>query len=331
MFDSIPGLDYLSGSLTQDSGLYDDYNSDILFLDFGMGDSSHIYCGLETENGYGISYVNMMRHGTVYALVGGGVNPMYPANKLVLFDQQINGVVAEIQLRQPVKSCLMSNESVFPITEDRVLEYDIRTLELKNVYHTALNEYGVGDIHKNRLIIPAEKQGHIKIIDGHHVTVIKAHEHPLKLIKFSPDGSLFATASMQGTLIGLFDCYGRKQRLYRRGKSPAHIKSIAFEKNNEMIAVSSSSSTIHFFSINGERQNASSYLNWVNPFSETEERGFAKIDNVQPNSVLRFESPDTLLVMDKLEGMINRYSIEIEENGFPKTTLNGGINFLNKL
>lgn len=77
---------------------------------------------------------------------------------------------------------------------------------------------------------------------------IHAHNHPIAVMKFSPDGSLLATASEKGTVIRIFDTVnGRQLSAFRRGSIPSNILSFAFSPDNTKLIAISDSGTVHLF------------------------------------------------------------------------------------
>lgn len=82
------------------------------------------------------------------------------------------------------------------------------------------------------------------------LVVVEAHKSNLACICLSQDGSLLATASKFGTLIRIFRVSdGTKLLQLRRGTYSTEIKHLNFSVDNKFLAVSSTSNTIHIFSL----------------------------------------------------------------------------------
>lgn len=80
--------------------------------------------------------------------------------------------------------------------------------------------------------------------------VIEAHKGEIAALKFSPDGSLLATASEKGTIIRVFNPEnGAKVYQFRRGTYATNITSLSFSNDNQFLAVCSSSKTVHIFKL----------------------------------------------------------------------------------
>ncbi|CAH00364.1 phosphoinositide binding protein ATG18 [Kluyveromyces lactis] len=80
--------------------------------------------------------------------------------------------------------------------------------------------------------------------------VIEAHKGEIAALKLSADGTLLATASEKGTIIRVFNVEnGSKVYQFRRGTYPTKISSLSFSKDNQFLAVCSSSKTVHIFKL----------------------------------------------------------------------------------
>lgn len=120
---------------------------------------------------------------------------------------------------------------------------------------------------------PAPGQMTIKAIEtsGGHERIISAASHQLSMIRFNPNGSTIATASVQGTLIRIYnsdtgDCIHE----LRRGSFSATIQSIAFTAANDKLAVTSSKGTLHIFSLSSDQESVKrSTLTWKMPPANT--------------------------------------------------------------
>lgn len=80
--------------------------------------------------------------------------------------------------------------------------------------------------------------------------IINCHKTALQILTLSENGVLLASASKKGTIIRIFNTQtGSKLCEFRRGSLPASICSLSFNSNNTILACSSTTGTVHFFSV----------------------------------------------------------------------------------
>lgn len=63
----------------------------------------------DTEEG-GFSLVAMLYRSNILALVGGGRNPRYATNKVILFDEKVGKPQAELEFRSDVKNIVLRRD-----------------------------------------------------------------------------------------------------------------------------------------------------------------------------------------------------------------------------
>ena len=71
---------------------------------------------LDHEEG-GIGQVALLKRSNIIALVGGGGNPRYSLNKVVLLDEKKDKPLAELEFRSDVKRVLMMGNQYVAITD----------------------------------------------------------------------------------------------------------------------------------------------------------------------------------------------------------------------
>lgn len=123
------------------------------------------------------------------------------------------------------------------------------------IYQTAANPFGLACLSKDVLALPAETTGQVQIVylnatGSSTKRILRAHNSTLRCMKLSPDGSLLATASEQGTLIRVYDSHTLEQiGELRRGMDHATISSLAFSSGNRWLAATSDKGTLHVFDL----------------------------------------------------------------------------------
>ncbi|KAH7821313.1 Autophagy-related protein 18 A (Atg18A) [Monocercomonoides exilis] len=91
--------------------------------------------------------------------------------------------------------------------------------------------------------------------------ILEAHDHPVVALAFRKDGQWLATASARGTIIRVWDTETKEMIMELKRSSvgrTAEIHSLSFSDDGTMLVVSSSSKTIHIFSLQGERKSEKS-------------------------------------------------------------------------
>ncbi|SCU99355.1 LADA_0H19218g1_1 [Lachancea dasiensis] len=84
-------------------------------------------------------------------------------------------------------------------------------------------------------------------------SIIKAHKTPIRLIKLSPNGSMVATCSMQGTLIRIFSTHnGTLIEEFRRGLDRADLYEMVWSPRSTRLAIVSDKQTLHIFQVTDE-------------------------------------------------------------------------------
>ena len=178
----------------------------------------------------GIGIVEMLFRCNLLALVGGGQNPRYPPNKVMIWDDNRNKCVGELMFKNEVCAVRLRRDRVIVALKTRVFVYRFKDLKLLTQIPTIANERGLlaqsQDPSTNVLAIPGTEEGTVRVdlFDIGKFTTIKAHESALAQLCLSFDGSRLATASDKGTIIRLWDTTsGAMLREFRRGSDRAEI------------------------------------------------------------------------------------------------------------
>lgn len=258
--------------------LSNESTNNLLFLGFNQ-DSGFFACGM--TNGFviynvdpfretfkrvfpngGIGIVEMLFRCNLIALVGGGRNPRYPTNKVMIWDDHQNKCIGELMFRSQVLAVKLRRDRVVVVLNTKVYIYRFSDLKLLDQIVTLANPKGLvslcPDTLNNILAVPGLVRGSIRVefYDISKATLIKAHDSDLAQFTLNIDGSRLASASEKGTLIRLWDCHtGEPLREFRRGMDRAEIYYIAFNHQTTFLACSSDKGTIHIFALNDNLHN----------------------------------------------------------------------------
>ena len=204
----------------------------------------------------GIGIVEMLFRCNILALVGGGRNPRYPPNKVMIWDDHQNRCIGELSFRSEVKAVRMSRERVLVVLEYKVYVYNFADLNLLHTIETVSNPKGLcslcADSRLCVLACPGLQKGHLRVelFDITRSTLISAHESSLSCLTLNIDGSRLATASERGTLVRVWDTRsGQRVAELRRGAEPAEIQCLSFNLDSRCLLVSSDHGTIHIFQL----------------------------------------------------------------------------------
>ena len=179
----------------------------------------------------GIGYVEMLFRCNILALVGGGTNPRYPPNKVMIWDDHQNRCIGELSFRSEVKAVKLRRDRVVVVLEHKIYVYDFSHLKLLDHIETIQNAKGLcalcPDPQNTVLVCPGLQKGYLRVelYDIKRMSLIQAHEGSLGCFALSFDGKLLATASEKGTLIRIWDTStGKQVQELRRGADHAEIQ-----------------------------------------------------------------------------------------------------------
>jgi len=246
----------------------------------------------------GIGYVEMLFRCNILALVGGGRNPRYPPNKVMIWDDHQNRCIGELSFRSEVKAVKLRRDRVVVVLEHKIYVYNFADLKLVDHIETTANPKGLCALcpynSNTVLVCPGLQRGHVRVelYDLKKTSLIPAHETALACFALNFDGTRLATASEKGTLVRIFDtASGQLLQEVRRGADRAEIYSICFNYSSQWLAVSSDKGTIHIFSLGklqGDQQQANIEQPKPPAVTSTEEKQHRNSSASNPKSGLSF-------------------------------------------
>jgi hypothetical protein len=241
------------------------------------------------NRGGGIGAIEMLFRCNLLALVGGGTNPHYPPNKVIIWDDHSGRPIGDRTFRQRVLTVKLRRDRICVAVRDKVYVYNFANFELLDTIITGGEKNGpgllcistdAGDGHvsfspngrdDNGMVLacPSIPPGQVRVeLYGQRKNVlIDAHEGALAAMALTVDGSLLATASVRGTIIRLFDT-GKKStddecmshppgtplREFRRGVEQAKIRCLTFSLDNLWLGCASDRSTVHVFGVKKDKK-----------------------------------------------------------------------------
>ncbi|PKX97115.1 phosphatidylinositol-3,5-bisphosphate binding protein HSV2 [Aspergillus novofumigatus IBT 16806] len=212
-------------------------------------------CELKVSRDFnaGIGVVAMLGQSNYLAIVGGGRNPKFPQNKLVIWDDAKQKAVITLEFRTSVLGVRLSKSRIVVALLNSIHIFAFSNPPQKlSVFETTDNPIGLACLGQKLLAFPGRSPGQVQIVELEtgNVSIIPAHSTPLRAMALSPDGEVLATASEAGTLIRVFSTSNcTKMAELRRGVDHAVIFSLAISPSNNILAVTSDKSTLHLFDI----------------------------------------------------------------------------------
>jgi len=226
------------------------------------------------DGGIGLAVVLDDRY---LAIVSGGKSPAGSQNVLTFWDATLGRQIARFDLHERILSLRLSSRYTVAILAARSIVFEHQDLEtqeptppaspseaplpeselrgpnkIKDLVSTAPNPYALACLGSNILVLPAKSVGQVQLVPlaGGSKRVFRAHSSAVRALALSDDGSVVATASVQGTLVRVFSTSTLDQLAeFRRGVDQAVIHSLAISPSNRWLACTSDKGTMHVFDL----------------------------------------------------------------------------------
>ncbi|XP_065853850.1 autophagy-related protein 18a-like [Euphorbia lathyris] len=222
------------------------YNTDPFELTFRRDVDSH----------GGIGLVAMLFRCNFFCLVGGGPDPIYARNKVMIWDDHQSRYTGELSFRSEVKNVKLRRDKIVVVLLQKICVYNFADLKVLHQIETFMNPNGLCEISNTSspmvLACPGIQKGQIRVENygSNRTKIVMAHDSRIACMSMTPDGRLLASASNKGTLIRIFNTLdGSLLQEVRRGAERAEIYSLAFSSKAQWLAVSSDKGTVHVFSL----------------------------------------------------------------------------------
>lgn len=153
----------------------------------------------------------MLYRSNLFCLVGGGPNPIYPVNKVMVWDDHAFQCIGELSFRSEVKNVKIRRDMIVVVLNQKIYIYNFLDLKLLLQIETDLNPNGLCEISQNSspmvLVSLGLKEGQIRVEDfgSKKSKFVMAHDSRVVCMSLTQDGRLLATASTKGTLIRIFN------------------------------------------------------------------------------------------------------------------------------
>ncbi|OAF56790.1 Phosphatidylinositol 3,5-bisphosphate-binding protein [Pseudogymnoascus destructans] len=214
--------------------LYAAFNDDATCFSVGLDSGFCIFnsdpCELRVSRDFngGVGTVDMLARANYIALVGGGKQPKFPLNKVIIWDDAKQKAVITLEFRTAVRRVRLTRQRIVVVLQNSVHVYVFSSPPEKvSISDTADNPLGLCCLSSQLLAFPGRTPGQVHLVELETggVRIIPAHTSPLRAIEISPDGEIMATAS----------------------KTARHIDTRIWNTQCQMLAVTSDKSTLHVF------------------------------------------------------------------------------------
>jgi WD40 repeat protein len=218
----------------------------------------------------GIGCAEMLGTTSYFALVGGGKQPKFPQNKVrpdeagwvllpadtyevQIWNDKSEIVSTSLEFKTPIQRVRISQKHLVVALLNNVGIYEMKMPPKKLKDTTTVNNpFGLCALGEQLVAFPGSTPGQVKLCDltTLSISIITAHDSPLRALALNKRGDLLATASEKGTIIRVYSTANTAKLVeFRRGIDPAAIFSLAFSPDSSMLAVTSDKSTIHIFDL----------------------------------------------------------------------------------
>ncbi|KAE8671310.1 Autophagy-related protein 18a [Hibiscus syriacus] len=251
---SVPLPSFLHLSFNQDHGCFA-AGTDHGFRIYNCDPFREIF-RRDFDRGGGIGVVEMLFRCNILALVGGGSDPQYPPNKVMIWDDHQSRCISELSFRSEVRSVRLRRDRIIVVLEQKIFVYNFVDLKLLHQIETIANPKGLCAVSQGAgslvLVCPGLQKGQVRVehYASKRTKFIMAHDSRIACFALSQDGQLLATSSTKGTLVRIYKTAdGSLLQEVRRGADRAEIYSLAFSSNAQWLAVSSDKGTVHVFGL----------------------------------------------------------------------------------
>ena len=296
-------------------------NEEILYISFNQ-DSSYISVG--TENGYkifssypiynffnrnlkgGIGIIEMLYKSNILALVGGGKNPKFPENKLIIYDDKKQKKISEIIFKSNIINIKLKKDKIFSVTITKIFIFNFKTYQNIDIIETIENPKGLFSISNNPKVNIISfpiinntnyQKGKIKIknYDKGKEILITLDENIISYMTMNNEGSIIVIACEKGTIIKTYRTIdGLFLQEFKRGSEKTEINFMTFDNYDFFLAVCSQRGTIHIWSMKSSIKKLKEIelgnVNYINEENEIEYDVFK--NNLDKNTNLYYKLPE---------------------------------------
>ena len=261
---------------------YIGFNFDSSFFSIGTDIGFNIYQTIPLNliitrqlNG-GIGLVKILEKTNIICLTGGGKNPRFIPNKLIIWDDNKNEISEEFRCNSFILNCYPKQNCIFVICSDNIILINTKTMKIVKNINTINNPRGISsisndpnkyiltfpDYYKGNIILfnfedleksKEEEIINIRKLDNKESIIKNAHKGNINNLSLNYNGTKLASASDRGTLIRIFNTQTKSQiNEFRRGSTEANIYSLNFSFDDSFLGLTSDHDSCHIFLLNNQ-------------------------------------------------------------------------------
>ncbi|CAL8132302.1 unnamed protein product [Orchesella dallaii] len=275
-----------------------------------------------------VSTCEMIYRCNLFAIVGGGNQPKYAGNTVLIYDDIKRRPVLQFTFPQRVLSVRCRRDRFVAVltNEVHIFSFPNEAQKLFSV-ETRPNPNGLCELSpglNNLLVFPGTRVGSVQIVDLATTTkeftsvakVINAHHGEIACLAINQGGNLIATASDKGTLIRVWDSL--KLTLLnelRRGFTNITSYCINFSLDSALLCCSSGEGTIHIFDIKisnlNRRSTVHPLMGFFSKYVESQWAFATFTVNSECACICAFASSNSVVVIC-MDGTIHKYAFNSE-------------------
>ncbi|KAM5561197.1 autophagy-related protein 18a-like [Rosa sericea] len=207
-----------------------------------------------TGGGFGL--VRILNTSQIFAIVGGGPDPVSPTNRVMIWDDLKSLPIHDMSFRSEVRGLKLRSDRLVVVLKQKIIVHSFPNSKPLHEILTTENPKGLCEVSQSPgpmvLACPGLHKGQIRVENYalKRTKFIMAHDSSLACFGLTQDGRYLATASSKGTLVRVFSTSdGTLLQEVRRGADRAEIYNLAFSCTGQWLAVSSDKGTVHVFSV----------------------------------------------------------------------------------
>ena len=131
------------------SMLYVTFNQDSSCFAIGTETGFSIYNSFPFKDSFqrdmngGIGIIEMLNRCNILALVGGGKNPKYAQNKVVIWDDHQSKVISELRFISYVKNVKLKRDKIFVVCDQKIFIFAFISFDILDTLETFDNPKGI--------------------------------------------------------------------------------------------------------------------------------------------------------------------------------------------